>query len=121
LLGFGKRAHELATAGDRAGEQRAVLSRYSLNHLRVILWILAVAICLLYILYTVDGHTRRYFGTPWLPLTAPFAVFGVIRFLWLLGHKAEADSPTEEMLRDLPFMANLVSWAIVTILLIYIL
>jgi decaprenyl-phosphate phosphoribosyltransferase len=118
-LGFGKRAHELATAGARAGEQRAVLSRYSLGHLKVIMWVLAAASCASYVAYTVSPHVRTLFGTNKLLYTAPFAAFGVVRFLILVSKKASADSPTDEMLRDLPFMANGVLFAVAIVAVIY--
>jgi decaprenyl-phosphate phosphoribosyltransferase len=118
FLGFGKRAHELATAGDRAGEQRAVLSRYRLPHLKVILWLFAAGTCAVYVLYTLSPHTRGFFGTGRLLYTSPFVLVGVVRFLTLVS-KATADSPTEEMLRDIPFMANLLLAALSTVLIIY--
>jgi 4-hydroxybenzoate polyprenyltransferase len=118
FLGFGKRAHELASAGERAVEQRAVLSRYRLSHLRVILWLLAAATCAAYVLYTVAPHTREFFGTSHLLYTTPFAIFGVVRFLTLVS-KARADSPTEEILRDIPFMANFILWGVAVVAVIY--
>lgn len=121
FLGFGKRTHELSTAGDRASEQRTVLSRYNISHLKAILWILALGTCVAYVLYTLSPQTRRFFGTANLVYTSPFAVFGVIRFLTLVSKRASADSPTDEMLSDIPFMANLVFWAIATVLIIYVL
>ena len=119
FLGFGKRAHELASAGERAIAQRAVLSRYRLPHLKVILWLLAVGTCLAYVLYTVSPQTRQFFGTDRLLYTTPLAAFGVVRFLVLVSRKASKDSPTDEMLRDLPFMANLAVWAVATMGIIY--
>lgn len=119
FLGFGKRAHELASAGERAGEQRAVLSRYKLPHLRVMLWLLAAATCVAYVLYTLSAHTRQQFGTDRLLYTSPFAAFGVVRFLMLTSRESNADSPTDAMLRDIPFMANLVVWAAATVTVIY--
>jgi 4-hydroxybenzoate polyprenyltransferase len=118
-LGFGKRAHELTSAGARASEQRAVLSRYRLAHLRVILWTLAAATVAAYVTYTVSPHVREFFGTNKLLYTSPFAAFGVVRFLILVSKKATAESPTDEMLRDVPFMANLGLFAVAITLIIY--
>jgi decaprenyl-phosphate phosphoribosyltransferase len=118
FLGFGKRTHELANAGERASEQRAVLSRYKLGQLRVILWVLALATCAAYVLYTLSPQTKSFFGTDKLLFTSPFAAFGVVRFLSLVS-RGTAESPTDEMLRDLPFMANLGLWAAATVVIIY--
>ena len=119
FLGFGKRAHELASAGERAGEQRAVLSRYRLSHLKVMLWVFAAATCVVYVLYTLSPHTQQFFGTNRLLYTAPCAAFGVIRFLMLASRATNADSPTDAMLRDIPFMANLGLWGAATVSIIY--
>ncbi len=119
FLGFGKRTHELATAGERASEQREVLSKYNLAHLKIILWVLAIATTVAYVLYTISPQTVAFFGTGRLLYTSPFALFGVIRFLWLVSNQASADSPTDEMLHDIPFMANLMIWGAATMSIIY--
>src|SRR5262249_46306704 len=110
FLGFGKRAHELATSGERAETQRAGLARYRLEHLRWALRALAVATVIAYVMYTQSPHTIAFFGTRGMAFTAPFAIAGVWRFLHLVGHRPRAESPTEEMLRDRPFLANLALW-----------
>lgn len=121
FLGFGKRAHELSVAGERAGSQRKVLTRYRLSHLKAMLWISAAGTCVAYVLYTIAPHTRQFFGTDRLLYTAPFAAFGVVRFLLLVSRNSSADSPTDAMLRDIPFMANLVLWAGAIVTIIYLL
>ena len=52
-------------------------------------------------------------------LTAIPGLFGVLRFLHLVKSRPEAESPTEEMLRDKPFLANLAAWVVAVILVIY--
>lgn len=117
-LGFGKRAHELAVAGERAGEQRAVLRAYRPSVLRAALWIGGAATFACYVLYTRAGHTVRFFGTTHMAWTAPFAAFGLLRF-YVLVQRPHGESPTEEILRDAPFMLNLLTWAAAITLIIY--
>lgn len=121
LLGFGKRAHELANAGDprRAGARRPVLARYRLGSLIALLWALAAATCVSYGLYTVSSHTQRFFGTEALAWTVPFVVLGVLRFLQLVRRHTQAESPTDAMLRDWPFLLNAALWGLSTALVIY--
>jgi len=119
FLGFGKRAHEMASAGAAAEKQRAVLSRYTLSHLRVFLWITAALTTAAYLLYTIDPKTTAAFGTDKLLFTTPFAAFGVVRFLRLVSRDEVADSPTDAMLHDIPFVANLLLWAMATVAIIY--
>jgi decaprenyl-phosphate phosphoribosyltransferase len=118
FLGFGKRMHELSGM-DEGKAQRAVLASYSAPTLSVLLFATGTATALSYVLYTLDPATRAFFGTDFLVATAPFTVVGVLRFLHLVRHRPEAESPTEEMLRDWPFLMNLVLWAVAVVLVIY--
>ena len=118
-LGFGKRAHELAAAGDRAHAQRAVLRAYHPGLLRVALWATALLTLGAYVLYTLAPHTRAFFGTDRMVLTTPFAAFGLARFGQLVTRADQHDSPTDLMLRDWPFVANVVAWGAVILTLIY--
>jgi 4-hydroxybenzoate polyprenyltransferase len=118
LLGFGKRAHELRVAG-ASGHQRPVLERYSLKTLRVLLVVLAMATVAAYTAYTQSEHALQFFGTHQLALTIPFVVFGIARFLWITGSKLDAESPTDSMLRDHLFVANLVLYAVAVVVILY--
>ncbi|MFW5925763.1 MAG: decaprenyl-phosphate phosphoribosyltransferase [Myxococcota bacterium] len=118
FLGFGKRMHELQQAGERS-VQREVLRAYHPTTLHVLLYATATATFLAYALYTLDPVTRAFFGSNVLVATAPFTLFGVLRFLHLVRHRPEAESPTEEMLRDKPFLVNLGLWAAAVVLIIY--
>jgi decaprenyl-phosphate phosphoribosyltransferase len=119
FLGFGKRAHELRTSGGRGGDQRKVLARYNPNVLRVLIHVLAVLTILAYAVYTQSPHAYEVFGTRRLILTVPFVVFGVYRFIWLLRGKEDAESPTDSMLSDAPFMINLLGYAVAIVAVIY--
>jgi decaprenyl-phosphate phosphoribosyltransferase len=121
FLGFGKRRHELA--GEHAGKQRAALKAYSAGALNVALALTGAATAVTYVAYTLDADTQAFFHTKYLWLTAPFTVAGIIRFLMLVSGRAgrglRAESPTQEMLRDVPFVLNLVLWVIVVAALVY--
>ena len=117
-LGFGKRAHELASAGERAHEQRSVLRSYNPTALRAALFATGAATLVAYILYTRAEHTVRFFGTTHMLWTAPFCALGLYRFFQLVN-SPRSDSPTEEMLKDPAFILNLVTWAIASTLIIY--
>lgn len=122
-LGFGKRTHELASAGDeeRAEAQRPALARYSLRGLVVVLWAMAAITCAAYALYTISPITQHFFGTDKLLYTTPFAAFGLLRFLLLVRRHTSTDSPTDAMLKDWPFITNLALWATAVVLIIYVL
>jgi 4-hydroxybenzoate polyprenyltransferase len=119
FLGFGKRAHELASSGARAVEQRPVLRGYRANVLRWALFATGLCTFASYVLYTRAPHTIRFFGTTRMVWTAPFAAVGLGRFWWLVNGDTTADSPTEEMLKDVPFVVNLLVWAAAVMVIIY--
>jgi decaprenyl-phosphate phosphoribosyltransferase len=117
-LGFGKRAHELAVAGSRAAQQRAVLRMYKPAVLRAALFATGAATFASYVQYTRAEHTVRFFGTTHMLWTAPFAAYGLYRF-FVLVQAPSGDSPTEEMLKDGRFVVNLFGWAAAITLIIY--
>jgi 4-hydroxybenzoate polyprenyltransferase len=119
FLGFGKRRHELAAAAGRAKEQRAALSGYSPKGLDTALALTGIATVGTYLAYTLDPATAVYFGSDKLWLTAIFVVLAVLRFLHLVRSRPHAESPTQEMLRDGPFVAAVMVWVMVVIWIVY--
>ncbi|MDQ3034794.1 MAG: UbiA prenyltransferase family protein [Myxococcota bacterium] len=126
FLGLGKRAHELAAMAERAaksgGEKaatRKVLGAYDLRVLTPLLYATGSATVITYVVYTLDPSTMDAFGTRWLAVTTLFTLIGVLRFTYLVRRKADAESPTDAMLKDPPFLLNLVSWALCVLLVIY--
>jgi decaprenyl-phosphate phosphoribosyltransferase len=119
LLGFGKRAHELRTSDDKRKSQRIVLERYRPDVLRRLLVTLAVLTTGTYAAYTQSQHALSFFGTRRLAFTIPFVAVGIVRFLWITGKKSDAESPTDSMLRDKPFLLTLALYALTIVLVIY--
>ena len=121
FLGFGKRRHELE--GEHAGKQRAALEAYTKGSLNVALVVTGLATAATYAAYTLDPVTQEFFHSKYLWLTLPFTVVGIARFLMLVSGRAgrgrKAESPTQEMLRDVPFVVNLILWSIIVAVLVY--
>jgi decaprenyl-phosphate phosphoribosyltransferase len=121
FLGFGKRRHELAL--ENAGKQRAALEAYTPASLGWAMAITGVATAVTYVAYTLAPATREAFHSNYLWLTAPNVAFGILRFLRLVSGKAgrglKAESPTQEMLRDVPFVLNLVIWVVIVVAIVY--
>jgi len=118
FLALGKRKQEMAAVG--AAAPRPVLVHY---HPTVVIWgmrISAILTLLTYAAYTLDPQTRLHFGTALLPLGVPFAAFGIYRFLVLVNRcSTTGQSPTEAMLKDVPFVLTFVLWLGLNITLIY--
>jgi decaprenyl-phosphate phosphoribosyltransferase len=119
FLGFGKRAHELNTSGGRGAEQRSVLSSYHPSLLQVALYLSGLTTIVAYTGYTMAEHTRAFFHTDRMVWTVPAIAVGVGRYLMLVSSRPKAESPTEEMLRDPLFLANLVVWVAAVVAIIY--
>ena len=120
FFGLGKRAHELAWAA-RSGATtatRAALAGYKLAHLRVGMYVLAVATCAAYAAYTFEG-APGVFGTDRLVLSTPFVAIGIVRYLDLALWRPRDDSPTEAMLRDPLFIVDLVVATAAVLYIIY--
>lgn len=109
FLGFGKRRHELALAA-AGGKTRAALESYTGRGLDVALTVTGLATVATYLAYTLDPHTQSFFKTQWLWPSTLFVVLGVWRFLHLVRSRPRAESPTQEMLKDGPFVAIVMGW-----------
>ncbi len=122
FLGFGKRRHELATAEERkrrGKKQRPVLENYSKWGLDLALALTALSTIATYVVYSLDRQTQEYFQSDHLWMTTAFVVLGVGRFLFLVRNRPNAESPTQEMLKDGPFVGVVLVWVMVVMWIVY--
>lgn len=119
LLGLGKRRHELAASGKGGAKQRAALGGYSRRGLKWALRCTAAATVAAYLAYTFDPETVAFFHSRSLWWTTIFVVLGMWRFQVLVRSRPESESPTQEMLRDGPFVAIIFSWIVVVLWVVY--
>ena len=97
-----------------------MLERYRAEHLDFAALTVAGLTIAAYTIYTLTASLPNQplraeatpFASPYLPLTIPFAVLGIVRFYQLL-RSPSLDSPTELILRDWPFIVNLALWGVV--------
>ena len=120
FLAMGKRRHELENAGKEGVKQRKVLEAYAHGPLTYGMTGAAMATIACYTAYTLEPSTAARFGTDNLWMTIPFIVFGMVRFLILAAKADDPRSPTEQMIRDISFILNVVIWGLFVIYLIYI-
>lgn len=118
FIAFSKRRHELILMGNNANAVRSVLGEYSPQLLDMFIAVTASMTIMAYSLYTFTaphillGDRKE----PWLMITIPFVVYGVLRYLYLAYQTNVAGAP-EQMLRDKPFVLNLLLWALTVLLL----
>lgn len=120
FLGLGKRLHELRGATREASSrQRSALTGYSVQGVARAMRITGIATVSCYVAYTFDSRTVAFFGSEKLWWTAVFVGLGVLRFLHLVVERPRAESPTQEMLRDGPFVGILCAWLGVVLWIVY--
>ena len=114
FLAFGKRLGERRSMGDEAHVARAVLERYSLDLLRMLVVVTAVATLLTYAQYVQDrgdvfvttllaGETTAGFRVNLLWLTIIPATFAILRAM-VMVETGRYDDPTELATNDPPFI-----------------
>ena len=54
-----------------------------------------------------------------MPLTIPFVLYGIFRYLYLLYRRELAGNPSELFLTDLPLLLNLCLWALAVLAILY--
>jgi 4-hydroxybenzoate polyprenyltransferase len=124
-LGLGKRDHELRLLlNGEVSKSRKVLERYRAEHLDFAVLFVAGMTIAVYTIYTLTAalpeltsalpyqplHSRPTpFSSRWLPMTIPFAVFGITRFYQLIN-KDSPESPTDLLLKDTSFLINIFLW-----------
>jgi len=120
-LGLGKRDHELQLKiRGEVQNSRKVLERYRVEHLDFAVLFVAGLTIAVYTIYTLTSalpaqplRTQNTpFASPWLPITIPFAVFGITRFYQLIK-KESPESPTDLLLHDRIFIVNILLWSAV--------
>ena len=109
---LGRRYAEVRLAGDQASDQRSVLSQYAGPFIGQLLTISATAAWLSYTLYTVEAENLPENNA--MLLTIPLVTVGLFRYLYLLNHSKEAESPEQLIVRDLPMVISIATWMIVS-------
>jgi 4-hydroxybenzoate polyprenyltransferase len=119
FLALGKRRHELERGGANAAAQREVLGRYKRSHVLFAMRTTAVLTISCFLAYSLSDHAHAQFHTHGLAWTVPFILFGLWRFIHLVNSPGVAESPTEAMVHDLPFLLNLLGWGAAVLAVIY--
>lgn len=122
FMGFSKRRCELNALAEQsrttAARHRRTLIAYTpelLNHMTTLTAGIAVVS---FMLYANDTRTLAVFGTNYLLYTLPIVVYAIFRFALLVEH-GRVDGPSEVLLKDRPFQAALVLWAIAAFVIVY--
>ena len=116
-IGLGKRRAELTLLSDDAFAHRRVLDGYTIPLLDQYITIVSATTIVAYSLYT--------FSAPNLPennsmmLTIPFAIYGILRYLYLVQTNQGGGAPEEVLLTDRPLQITMILWGLVVLVLLY--
>ena len=119
FLGFTKRRQELAQLESQAVTHREILKEYSIAFLDQMISVVTAATLVAYFLYTLAPETRAKLGTPYLPLTIPFVLYGIFRYLYLVHQKRMGENPTGALYADLPLLLDVILWAATAVAILY--
>ncbi|MGO8685295.1 MAG: decaprenyl-phosphate phosphoribosyltransferase [Thermoleophilia bacterium] len=117
FLALVKRRHELLVNG-QALQHRPALRGYSAALLDQMIAAITAATVVIYSIYTFSSHEAA--GSPYLMLTIPFVVYGLLRYLYLAHARNLGGSPEEVLLKDTPLIADLALWAGTVIMVLYV-
>jgi 4-hydroxybenzoate polyprenyltransferase len=109
FLGFAKRRAELNVLAVEGGSHRPVLDRYTPAMLDQFTTLSAGATVMAYSLYTMSDETIALHGTPWMIVTVPCVLYGLLRYLYRLHHAGGGD-PARELLTDPHLLAIFSIW-----------
>lgn len=119
FLSFSKRRHELILLDQHASDQRPVLTHYSPAFLDQMINVVTASTVVAFALYSIAPETVQKFETRFLIYTTPFVLYGIFRYLYLIYQKPGRLNPTEDVVRDLPSIVNLILWAGSVVFVIY--
>lgn len=105
-IGLQKRKGELKRAESGQGATRKILKEYSISYLREIETAVLACILMGYTLWTIQAAE-----TGWMMLSAPFVLYGILRYQYLSQHEI-VERPEEVLLRDRPSLVNLIFWVL---------
>ena len=119
FLALGKRRHEYLTLHGAAAAHRPILAEYSEGFLDQMIAVVTASTVTAYALYTMSPETVAKFHSRLLPLTLPFVLYGVFRYLYLLYRHQLGGNPSDLFLSDRALMVNTVLWMLSLVAIIY--
>ena len=119
FLALGKRRHEFLSLHGGAAAHRPILTEYSEGFLDQMIAVVTASTVMAYALYTMWPETVAKFQTSLLPLTLPFVLYGVFRYLYLMYRRDLGGNPSDLLLSDRALLVNTILWMAALVAIIY--
>ena len=117
FLGLAKRRDDFVCAMNE--HHRKSMCGYNRNFIDVAIGIVLGALFVFYVIYTTQPANVADLGTAHFYVTAPLVLLGILRYLQLTLVEEKSASPTQLLCSDHFLFAIVVSWVVVSGLLIY--
>jgi decaprenyl-phosphate phosphoribosyltransferase len=108
LMSLGKRRYELTHLREQADAQRPALTGYSVPLLDQLVAVLLAATLVSYEMFVLSGPHPQ--AAVLAVVTAPFVVFALCRYAYLLAAHRGGGEPGRDVLTDVPLIVNAVLW-----------
>jgi 4-hydroxybenzoate polyprenyltransferase len=119
FLALGKRRHEYRSLTGDAAAHRPILAEYSESFLDQMISVVTASTVTTYALYTMSPETVAKFHTRLLPLTLPFVLYGIFRYLYLLYRRDLGGNPSDLLVTDRGLLLDALLWMVTTLVIIY--
>jgi 4-hydroxybenzoate polyprenyltransferase len=119
FLALGKRRNEYLALTGEAARHRPILAEYSPALLDQMIAVVTASTVTAYSLYTMSAETVAKFHTHLMPLTIPFVLYGIFRYLYLLYRRDLGGNPSELFLNDRPLLLNAGLWVVAVAAIVY--
>ena len=119
FLALGKRRHEYRSLTGDAAAHRPILAEYSEGFLDQMISVVTASTVITYALYTMSAETVAKFHTRLLPLTLPFVLYGIFRYLYLLYRRDLGGNPSDLLVTDRGLLLDALLWMLATLAIIY--
>lgn len=112
FLAFAKRRDDVVILQRTGVKMRESVLEYNLRFIDVTLSVLASAIIICYLMYTIDEEVGRQYHSTYLYLTSVFVIAGILRYLKRTITDGNSGSPTEAVFTDSFIQICVVGWIV---------
>jgi decaprenyl-phosphate phosphoribosyltransferase len=120
FLGFAKRRDDVLIYSRDNKKIRKNIDGYNLEFVNAGMVIVAGAMIVSYIMYTLSPQTISRFGTDKLYLTTIFVILGTLRYLQISFVEENSGSPTKILLKDAFLKITIILWLLSFIVILYV-
>ncbi len=112
VVALGKRRNEMIVSRDDPETNRALTTGYSINLLDQMMAVVTSSAFIAYVLYTISERTIHMIESTDLVYSAPFVLFGILRYIYMVYKKDLSLGAEIAVLVDIPMIINLFLWSI---------